>query len=223
MTAITTASEALRRLNLFAELPEVQLATLAGTALYETYDRGEVLFHSGDPGDRAYVIQSGAIDLVIESANGRELILSRLEAGEHFGEMALVDDRDRSATARAAEPTKVVVVLRRAFIQALEDEPEMSREIIRSLVQRLRTADEKLEAFAYLDVKGRIARTILELDRGQGKIIHVSHEELSNMAATSRQTATRVLDEWEDAGWIDLVRRGLRATDVDALTAVAEL
>jgi CRP-like cAMP-binding protein len=98
----------------------------------------------------------------------------------------------------------------------------MSRHIIRSLVDRLRVADEKLEAFAYLDAEGRLARTLLELAR-VGHEISLSHEELASMAATSRQTATRVLGEWEDAGFVDLARRGINVKDREALLALAQL
>jgi CRP-like cAMP-binding protein len=137
--------------------------------------------------------------------------------------MALVDDLRRSASARAATDTELVVVLRQAFLESLEEQPEMSRHIIRSLVQRLRAADEKIEAFAYLDAAGRIARTVLDLDRGRRESIKVSHEELAHMAATSRQTTTRILGEWEEEGYVDLSRRGILVKDADTLHLMAQL
>lgn len=223
MTGADTVTAALQRIPLFAGLPESHLRTLAGDTLSQRFGRGEVIFSRGDSGDRAFVILEGAIDLVIDSPDGRELILTRLVEGEHFGEMALLDDLQRSATARAAAQTELVVVLRRTFLRALEQEPELSRQIIRSLVQRLRVADEKIEAFAYLDAEGRIARTVIQLDRGRGESIKVSHEELSHMSATSRQTTTRVLGEWEDDGYVELSRRGILVKDSEALDAMAML
>jgi CRP-like cAMP-binding protein len=223
MTALDTVAEALQRMPLFAGLPEDHLRTLASATLQQRYARGQTIFSRGDPGDRAFVILQGAIDLVIESADGRELILTRLEPGEHFGEMALVDDLQRSASARAAAPSELIVVLRRTFVQALEQEPEMTRHIIRSLVQRLRAADEKIEAFAYLDAEGRIARTLSQLDQGRGESIRISHEELSHMSATSRQTTTRILGEWQDSDFVGLSRRGIVVKDVGALEAISQL
>jgi len=223
MTALDTVAEALQRMPLFAGLPEDHLRTLASDTLRQRYARGQTIFSRGDPGDRAFVILQGAIDLVIESADGRELILTRLDQGEHFGEMALVDDLQRSASARAAVPSELIVVLRRTFVQALEQEPEMTRHIIRSLVQRLRAADEKIEAFAYLDAEGRIARTLAELDQGRGESIRVSHEELSHMSATSRQTTTRILGEWQDSDFVELSRRGIVVKDAGALEAISQL
>jgi CRP/FNR family cyclic AMP-dependent transcriptional regulator len=223
MTDIETLGSALQCIPLFSGLPAEQLNTLAASAFYQTYPRGQIIFSRGDQGDRAFVVVKGAIDLVIDSVDGRELILSRLGVGEHFGEMALVDDNQRSAAARAAGPTELVVVLRSAFLRCLDQQPELGRQIIRSLVKRLRTADEKIEAFAYLDAGGRIARTILELDKKHHESIPVSHEELSHMSATSRQTTTRILGEWEDAGYVDLSRRGIVVKDDQALALLAEL
>lgn len=222
MPAAEPVTQALQRLQLFAGVPEAQLDALARQALRQRYDRGDIIFSRGDAGDRAFVILEGQVDLVIESSDGRELILSRLQAGEHFGEMALVDDLHRSASARAASPAELVVVLRQTFLRALEQEPEMGREVIRSLVHRLRVADEKLEAFAYLDAEGRIARMLIEL-AGEGKRARASHEELSHMAATSRQTTTRILGEWQDSGYVRLSRRGITVEDREALTALAQL
>src|SRR5579875_2481259 len=124
MTA-TSLIAALQRIALFSGLPEEQLAILAKYALHQHLPRGQIVFNRGDHGDRAFVIMNGTVDLVIESADGRELILSRLGAGEHFGEMALVDDLQRSATARTATPTELVSVLRQRFLQTLEEQPEM--------------------------------------------------------------------------------------------------
>jgi CRP/FNR family cyclic AMP-dependent transcriptional regulator len=215
-------SQALRRFPLFAGLPDDQLDWFVSQTLHQRYARGEIIFHRGDPGDRAFVILSGSVDLVVESADGRELILARLQAGEHFGEMALLDNSERSATVRASAPSEFVVVLSETLNRALAERPETSRAIIRALAQRLRSADQKLEAFAYLDVEGRIARVLLELAKG-GDQIRLSHEELSHMAATSRQTATRVLGEWEEAGFVTLARRGISVNDPGALETLAQL
>lgn len=223
MRSVAALTSALRQLPLFAGLNDSQLTQLAALAIPQRFSRGHTIFHRGDDGDRAYIIVSGAIDLVIDSPDGRELILSRLGPGEHFGEMALVDDHRRSASARAAAPTELVVVLRQTFLATLEEHPEMARTIIRSLVQRLRTADEKIETFAYLDAAGRIARTLIELDRGRQEVLTLSHEELGNMAATSRQTTTKILGEWQDEGYVELARRGILVKDGVALAALSEL
>jgi CRP-like cAMP-binding protein len=223
MAGEDTGSNALRQISIFSGLPDEQLARLAQSTHRQRFTRGEIVCNRGDPGDRAYVILTGAVDLVIDSPDGRELILTRLHTGEHFGEMALLDDHKRSATARATESTELLILPRSAFFDTLESQPDMSRHIIRALVQRLRLADEKLEAFAYLDVAGRIARALLDLRGNRTGAIHVNHEEIGHMAAASRQTTTRVLGEWEDAGYVRRSRSSLTVVDMDALVTLAQL
>lgn len=222
MANVDARLAALQHIPLFAGLSESDLRQLAGTTLYQRFPRGHTIFCRGDPGDRAFIIVDGAIDLIIDSPDGRELILTRLGPGEHFGEMALLDDLLRSATARTAAPTEVVVVLRSTFFEVLDRRPEISRHIIRVLVQRLRSTSDKLETFAYLDAKGRIARTVLDLARIGEEALHVSHEELASMSATSRQTTTRILGEWEESGFVDLSRRGIVLKNPEALSVMAQ-
>jgi CRP-like cAMP-binding protein len=218
---VTELRSALRQIPLFTGLSDEQIELLAPHTITQRFPRGHTIFQRGDHGDRAYVITSGAIDIVIDSPDGRELILARLGAGEHFGEMALMDDLTRSASARTAEPSEVLMVLREAFLMAIRQDPDVSMQIIRSLVQRLRATDEKMEAFAYLDAEGRVARCVLTLHRQNQGTIRVSHEELAHMSATSRQTATKVLDEWQDLGYVALTRRGITVNDHEALLLLA--
>jgi len=222
MTDLDTRLGALQHMPLFSGLPESGLRELAAFTLHQRFPRGHTIFCRGDSGDRAFIILQGEVDLIVDSPDGRELILARLGPGEHFGEMALIDDLVRSATARTASATELVVVLRSTFLRAMEGRPEISMHIIRVLAQRLRASNEKLESFAYRDAKSRIARTVLELDRTHAEPVHVSHEELSNMSATSRQTTTRILGEWEASGYVELGRRGILVKNVEALSVMAE-
>src|SRR3954447_22979411 len=115
--------EALGRFPLFAGVPDEQLQWFVSRILHQRFKRGETIFSREDDGDRAFFILSGAVDLVIESPAARELFLARLQSGEHFGAMAVVDDAVRSAAARPAAPTELVVVLRETFMRALAEEP----------------------------------------------------------------------------------------------------
>src|SRR5689334_17475423 len=99
--------DAIRCIPLFVGLPDEQVEEFARKALFQCFGRGQIIFSRGDPGDRAFVIMSGTVDLVIDSPNGRELILARLGPGEHFGEMTLLDDLDRSASARVSAPVEL--------------------------------------------------------------------------------------------------------------------
>src|SRR5258708_38383214 len=91
-------TEALRRVPLFGTLTDDQIRELTRVARRHRYERDEVVFYQGDPGDSFYVILSGQVKVSVSSAEGQEAILVMLDRGESFGELALLDDQSRSAT-----------------------------------------------------------------------------------------------------------------------------
>ena len=104
----------------------------------ESFASGETIFEQGDPGDRMYVVIEGAVEIILRGES-----INRLTPGELFGEMALIDSRPRSATARAAEPTKVVPVDRFSFIYYVQNSPYFALDVMEIMAERLRIHMEK--------------------------------------------------------------------------------
>lgn len=128
MAGDTTKSWALRRLEgtwLFSDLPGPALEHLATGAREETLARGEVLLREGDPADALYVVLDGALSLTRAAPNGTAL-LGEVRRGEHLGELALLEDGPRAATATALEPTRVLRVSRAGFDACLAAHPAAS-------------------------------------------------------------------------------------------------
>lgn len=100
-----------------------------------THAAGDVVFDKDDPGDAMYVVRSGAVDLM---SDGK--VLESVGAGGIFGEMALLDRAERSATAIAREPTTVVRISRRRFRELVRQEPEFALHVMNVLADRLRRA-----------------------------------------------------------------------------------
>ena len=117
--------------------------------LFERYGRtipnGEVLFHLGDFGNEMYVIQKGKIEISVQ-VGGHQKVLAILEAGEFFGEMALLNGRPRSATARILADTDLLVIDHDTFQSMIIGNPEISLQIIKKLAMRLQEADRQIEA-----------------------------------------------------------------------------
>ena len=101
----------------------------------ETLEAGEIVFREGEVGDCAYFIQSGAVDVVREE-DGHEKVVARLEAGQYFGEMALLSDHPRNATIRAAEPTKLAVLGKQNFLTLLKVLPSAREQILKTVHDR---------------------------------------------------------------------------------------
>ncbi|MBX3274386.1 MAG: Crp/Fnr family transcriptional regulator [Sandaracinaceae bacterium] len=122
---------------------------------------GEVLFREGEPGDLMFVLQSGSVRIT-KTVKGEEKTLAVLGPGEFFGEMAILNDKPRTATATVEEPTKVLVLGARTFEQMVVSNAEIAVRLIKRLSRRLDSANELIEVLMHRDPK---ARVILGLSR----------------------------------------------------------
>lgn len=112
-----------------------------------SYSAGEPIFHQGDLGTEMYIIQEGEVH-IIKTLGGNQHILSRLEKGDFFGEMAVLDNAPRSADAIAITDVKLMVINGARFDEMLRKNPEIAVRIIRKYSKRLREANTLLERFA---------------------------------------------------------------------------
>lgn len=104
----------------------------------ETFDSGEMIFDQGDPGDFMYVIIEGEVEIIL-----RGKVINTLTVGDFFGEMALVDNRPRSAAARAVVPTKLAPVNRFSFTYYVQNSPFFALDVMEIMAERLRESMEK--------------------------------------------------------------------------------
>jgi CRP-like cAMP-binding protein len=138
--------EMLRRVPLFSGVAPAKLKLLAFTSERVSYKSGQVLFNQGDPADAAYVILSGAADILADSPSG-EIKVAEIEHDSIVGEIAILCDVSRTATVRANSPLEALRISKDHFIKLLSDYPEMTIEIMRVLADRLsHTTTELSEA-----------------------------------------------------------------------------
>ncbi len=120
------------------------------------FKAGETIIREGDEGDTAFFIVSGAVDIAVGRANPR--IVGRLQTGEVFGEMSLIEPGPRSATVTAACDTECLAASYQDFIAAIEENPERAVGFMKTLVRRLRKMNELLES---TNPEGRGLRAML--------------------------------------------------------------
>ena len=137
--------ELLGRVPLFRGLPESELWSIAALARPRVLARNEMLFREGDPGDRFYIVYSGAVEVLKERPLGDHERLAVKRTGEAFGEMSLLNDAPRSASVRALEPTELLVVSRDDF-NALLGDSALAIGLLRSLARSLRSLDIRYTA-----------------------------------------------------------------------------
>ena len=218
------AAERLRHVPLFSHLSELELARVLAAARTRTHTRNSIILFENDPGDALFVVLAGEVKVVLAGEDGREVILSILKEGDFFGEMALIDDRPRSATV-VATADSILLVLRRADFQAcLEENPRIAFGLLQELSRRLRLADDKIGALVLLDVNGRIARLLLTLaDEHDGLSVPrtVTHHTIAQMIGSTRETVTRTLREMQERGLVRITKDRISVLDRAGLEQLA--
>lgn len=193
----------LRSIPLFAGLPENQVYQIARMAGVRKVPRNTTLVRVGDKTDALYVLVSGSAKVLNRDVEGREVILTLLGAGECFGEMSLIDGSPRSADVVSCE---LLVIAKSDFAHALSENVDLCLNIMKSLADRLREANRKIESLALLDVYGRVAKLLLdfsELEDGRRVIRRkVSKQDMAKMVGASREMVSRVMKDLESRGYV---------------------
>jgi len=188
-------------------------------------ERGDILFHEGDQGDRLYVIREGKIKLGRSSNDGRENLLAILGPGEMFGELSLFDPGPRTATATAVAETQLIGLGHDNMQTFLANRPEVASTLLAALARRLRRTNETLADLVFTDVPGRVAKALLDLSARFGRpaedgilVPHdLTQEELAQLVGASRETVNQALADFATRGWIKLEARAVVLLDVERL------
>jgi len=189
-----------------------------------THVRNSVILFENDPGDALFVVLAGEVKVVLAGEDGREVILSILKEGDFFGEMALIDDRPRSANVVATADSILLILRREDFQACLEENPRIAFGLLRELSRRLRVADDTIGALVLLDVNGRIARLLLTLaDEHNGLSVPrtVTHNTIAQMIGSTRESVTRTLRDLQDRGLIRVTKERIAVIDRPALERMA--
>ena len=175
--------EALRSVPLFASLDDDAARELRSLLSDKTVPQNTRLFRQGDKGDAMYLIESGRVRISIRDHDEQEVILAELAQGDFFGEMSIIDGRQRSADANVIENARLAILSRDAFLSFVRNNPDVALEMLSALTDRLRRTDELLrsrvsrnvneEAKARLTLADRAADLIAEFG-GSWKFIGVS-------------------------------------------------
>jgi CRP-like cAMP-binding protein len=216
----TQTADFLATIPLFSGLPEEELERFAELTRERSYPKGSVILFQDDPGDSLFVLRAGRVKVVLIGEDGREVILGVLEPGAHFGELALIDDQPRSAHVIAMEDAQLLVLRREDFKRRVEANPTVAWALLTELSRRLRRADVKIGGLVLLDVPGRIARLLLDLadESGSEQIEKpLTHQTIAQMIGASRETVSRAMKDFQDAGLIRVERRRISIGDRDAL------
>lgn len=213
---------------LFQAFRPEELDDVLRLAVDRRVPRGQVIFQKGDEGTSMMAVLRGRVRISAVSAEGREVMLNVINAGEVFGEIALLDGNPRSADATAIEPTDLLVVERRLFLPFLGSNVDIYPRLLAVLCARLRQTSSALEDLALFALPTRLARVLLNLARDYGRPtprgtrieFKLSQRDLSTLVGASRETVNKQIGHWREAGVLDMDGGSLLVVQPDALAAL---
>lgn len=169
------------------------------------YPSKTVIIYAGDTPDSLYYIVEGSVTVLIEEEDGQEIVLAYLNAGDFFGEMGLFDEqKNRSAWVRAKTECEVAEINYTAFRDLAAENPDILFALATQMAVRLRRTSGMVGRLAFMDVAGRVARTLLDLCKEPDAITHpdgmqirITRQELGRIVGCSREMVGRVLKNLE--------------------------
>ena len=188
----------------FSVLSDESLYLLARASRFEHFTKGEILFFQSDPSDSAYLVSSGTISIVLNSLDGREMVINEMQKGDLFGELGILTKKARSTSAIARSNSELFVIPRQTFLQVVDKEPQFARLILELTAQRLQMSGKREGALAFMDAQARLARLLLELEEQEQQkgYVTISQDELAQRTGLIRQTVAKALGKWRRAGWL---------------------
>jgi CRP-like cAMP-binding protein len=215
---------------LLAQLDDEQLDSLLAVASERHFTNNQVIFQKGDPGTSMMAVLSGRVRIGAYSEDGREIILNMIEPGQLFGEIALLDGKERSADATAMGKTTLLMLDRRDFVPFLEHNPKIMIRLFDVLCDRVRQTSEMVESIAFLDFGERLAKLLLQMAKNYGQEnergllinLRISQADLGNLIASTRESVNRQLNAWVQEGIIALEQGRIVILDREMLQLTAQ-
>jgi CRP/FNR family transcriptional regulator, cyclic AMP receptor protein len=216
----------LRNHPIFGGLRSDLLERLSSFAVQQSVRSGTTIFTRGDPGTCLFAVCSGIVRISAPSPSGRDAIFNLISDGAIFGEIALLDGLPRTADATAVADCELMVIERRDFLPLIKEQPEIAIKLIEVLCGRLRQTTEQLEDVMFLDLPGRLAKTLLQLARtskptSRGPRVALTQGDIGRIIGISRESTNKQLRSWQDRKWLLLERGGIVILAPDALAKIA--
>ncbi len=213
-----TKRDYLLTMDIFRDLPQGQIEMIEHSTIMRTIPKGQIIYSQEDRAEALFLLKSGQITIYRLTPAGKRLELATIGPKAFFGEMPLLGESLRHAYAEATEESLLCVMSRADVERLIRDQPSVALRMIESLGRRLADREVRLEELAYRSAPARIAAVLLRLTEGQaGAEVAVTHQELGDMIGAIRETVTKLLDEFQADGLIELRRGHVRLRDPERL------
>lgn len=206
----------LEQINLFKNLSDKELEELDELTVMKTADKNQFIYFPKEPSKILFFLKEGRIKIGSYSQDGKEVIKAILYPGEVFGEMGIVGEESRKDFAVAMDSeTRMCTLNVDQFKKMMQENSELSLEVTKNIGEKLRNIERRLESLIFKDARERIIDFMKEMAEKYGKKIGVevlvkhdlTHQDIANLTATSRQTVTTVLNDLKEKDLIYMERK----------------
>lgn len=200
----------LKKFGLVGLLPPAAQRRLLAISRQGDFGPGERIFSRLDAADHMFVVIRGRVKIFLSGGGRRRKTFAYLGAGDFFGEMAVITGKTRSASAEAVEPTSLLLIHKNDFRKLMEKDQKLCFYLLQAVSDRLRVADEEIEDLLFRNVLGRVAKTLRDLSKPDGKTVgpvtlprRYTHQDLADLVGTTREPLSRALATLRRAGLVD--------------------
>lgn len=215
--------------DIFRDLDDTEMDTMAQAAPMKTYAAGDLIYTPHQPIATLFILKKGRIRIFRVSADGRALTTAIIQPGTIFGEMVIVGQQMHDSFAEALDDVVVCVMTRTDVRRLLLGDPRISARISETLGRRIAELEQKFSDAVFKSVPERIAGALVTLASagstrsiGRGVQVKLTHEQLAALAATSRETTTKILGELAGQGLISLGRGRVTVLDQERLRRLSD-
>lgn len=210
--------------ELFRNLEPARRKQIEQLIALHTYPAGYLFYSPAEDGTHLFLLQAGRVRLYKLSAEGRALTLAVLEPGAVFGEMSLVGEWMHDSFAEAMTECTIGVLGRDDLRQLLQQSPQLSLALMDLMGQRLQDIESKLADIAFKSVPQRLATVLLSLAEAAGnsaRVVRYTHQQLADMIGSYRETVTKAIGEFREAGFIHIDNEAIHLVNLEKLQQLA--
>jgi CRP-like cAMP-binding protein len=216
----------LEQINLLKDFQDGELKMFADLTTMRSTGKNEYIYFPNDPSKIVFFLKRGRIKIGKYTDDGKEIIKAILHPGEIFGEMAIVGQDSRTDFAQALDDDVMICATNVEDIKNIMNKnPKLSMAVTKSIGERLMNVERKMESLIFKDARTRIIDLLIQMAEKRGQKIgdeillkhNLTHQDIANLTATSRQTVTVTLNELKDQDLIYMERKKILIRDIAKL------
>lgn len=198
-------SNCIERVPIFSSLTREEMLEVAHITSAATFDKGEMIYVSGDPGGKLYVLHTGAVKISRINAAGKEQVIRVAGPGDFMGELSLFSAIPLTDNAEALEPTTMCVIEGARLKKLMAKYTSIAFKVLEELSRRLEKAENLIESISLSSVEQRLAQALLSLSEGRSEVVlGMKKGDFASQLGMSQETLSRKLSAFQDQGFIRL-------------------